>query len=741
VPIGARPRSYAIGGNAVTLHRDENGVVVIDAASELDLARGLGFAHAVDRGLQMLLVRLIGQGRLSELDATDQNAGIDVFMRQMGFASDADAEASLVKGEMRELLLAYRDGVETGFAAAGVPFELRLVRHRPEPWRVADTFALARLTGYVGLSQTQQNAEKLIVESVIHGVDLAKLRALFSPHLDGLGMPLVDLVSRVNVSMSLAHPAHPRLPAALAGGSGSNNWAVAPRLSASGGALACGDPHLEVNRLPAVWYEVIARLPGDFRVGITVPGLPVFVMGRTHRLSATFTYGFMDLVDYFLEDVKDGAYLRDEARHQLEPRRETVLRKGKPPLSLAVFENEEGILETPAADALPRDGLHLLRAMAGRRSGPATLAACVALWRSPTVRDAQEALEGCALSANWVLADDAGSIGYQQTGLLPLRAHSGLYPLPAWETDNLWQGFADPSLLARVTDPPEGFVASANDSWNAPRGPLAVNLSMGDSRAARIRQLLAGRTGLTLGDMKTIQRDLFSRQADAILRMALPFVPEGPGATVLRAWDRRYDAASKGAVLFERFYSALTGEVFGKRMFGERIWRALAESVVAQELFPIFDRVLLEGDAPLFFGEEGRVRLVARVAAETLGEDPARVPVWGDVNRISMTNVFFGGKLPRFLGFDVGPIAVEGGRGSIVQGQVFTAAGRTTSFCPSWRFVTDLSTNAAETALPGGPSDRRFSRWYTSDLERWRGYRYKRLVPVRAAANPPRRGS
>ncbi|HKC24615.1 MAG TPA: penicillin acylase family protein, partial [Thermoanaerobaculia bacterium] len=530
--IGAKPRSFPIGGSAVTLHRDDNGVVVLDAASELDLVRGLGFAHAVDRGLQMLLVRLIGQGRLSELEATDQNAGIDVFMRQMRFAADAEAEASLVKGQMRELLLAYRDGVEAGFATAGVPLELRLARHRPEPWRVADSFALVRLMAYVGLSQTQQSAEKLIVESVIGGVDLAKLRALFSPHLDGLGTPLVDLVARVNVGMRLVH----RLPAALAGGSGSNNWAVAPRLSASGAALACGDPHLEVNRLPAVWYEAVARLPGDFRIGVTVPGLPVFVMGRSRRLSATFTYGFMDLVDYFLEDVKGGAYLRGGERRPFEARHETVHRRGKPPLSLAVFENDEGTLETPATDALPVDGLHLLRATAGRRSGPATLAACVALWRSPTVRDAQEALEACALSANWVLADARGSIGYQQTGLLPLRSHSGLYPLPAWEPDNLWQGFADPSLLARVTDPPEGFVASANDTWNAPGGPHAVNLSMGDSRAARIRELLAGRTGLTLDDMKAIQRDLFSRQADAILKMALPFLPDSPAAAVLRAW-------------------------------------------------------------------------------------------------------------------------------------------------------------------------------------------------------------
>ena len=35
--------------------------------SEVDLYRGIGNCHGVDRGMQMLLLRIIGQGRASEL--------------------------------------------------------------------------------------------------------------------------------------------------------------------------------------------------------------------------------------------------------------------------------------------------------------------------------------------------------------------------------------------------------------------------------------------------------------------------------------------------------------------------------------------------------------------------------------------------------------------------------------------------------------------------------------------------
>jgi penicillin amidase len=50
---------------------------------------------------------------------------------------------------------------------------------------------------------------------------------------------------------------------------------------------------------------------------------------------------------------------------------------------------------------------------------------------------------------------------------------------------------------------------------------------------------------------------------------------------------------------------------------------------------------------------------------------------------------------------------------------------------PSYRFVTDLAQSVVWTALPGGPSDRRFSRWYTSGVRDWVA---GRLKAVRADA-------
>jgi penicillin amidase len=92
-----------------------------------------------------------------------------------------------------------------------------------------------------------------------------------------------------------------------------------------------------------------------------------------------------------------------------------------------------------------------------------------------------------------------------------------------------------------------------------------------------------------------------------------------------------------------------------------------------------------------------------------------------------MKNIFFDGRLPKWLGFDFGPIQVQGNRATIVQGGIFTAHNRQTTFTPSWRFITDLGEDSALTVLAGGPSGRRFSRWYTTDVKRWLSGAYKVL--------------
>ena len=48
-----------------SIRRDRCGVVHVHGADLGDIYQGLGYAHARDRGMQMLFMRILGQGRVS----------------------------------------------------------------------------------------------------------------------------------------------------------------------------------------------------------------------------------------------------------------------------------------------------------------------------------------------------------------------------------------------------------------------------------------------------------------------------------------------------------------------------------------------------------------------------------------------------------------------------------------------------------------------------------------------------
>ena len=131
----------------VQLWRDEHGVAHVEAATEPDLYWGQGFAHATDRGLQILLMRILGQGRLSELlDSSDDALEIDRFFRRMNWAGETQAPLDLLADDARIALQLYCDGVNAALSKKR-PWEFRLLGYRPEPWRPEDSITVARMIG------------------------------------------------------------------------------------------------------------------------------------------------------------------------------------------------------------------------------------------------------------------------------------------------------------------------------------------------------------------------------------------------------------------------------------------------------------------------------------------------------------------------------------------------------------------------------------------------------------------
>jgi hypothetical protein len=64
--------------------RHESGVAQVEGQESADLFWGLGYCHAMDRGMQMLLMRILGEGRASQyLQSSKEMLKIDLFFRRM----------------------------------------------------------------------------------------------------------------------------------------------------------------------------------------------------------------------------------------------------------------------------------------------------------------------------------------------------------------------------------------------------------------------------------------------------------------------------------------------------------------------------------------------------------------------------------------------------------------------------------------------------------------------------------
>ena len=699
--------------------RDKNGVVHVEAENLEDLFWGQGYAQATDRGMQMILMRILGQGRASELlDSSDETLAIDTFFRRMNWGGNTAGQVKSLTPESRTWMTAYVEGVNARFREK-TPWEFKLIGCPVEPWKMEDTVMMTRMLGYLTLSQSQAEIERLVVEMIQAGVDNQRLEALFPGLLEGLDM---DLLSRVKINERIVPPsllwniAVPRMMA-------SNNWVVAGSKTASGRPILANDPHLEVNRLPSVWQEMSLRVGDRYMVGGAMPGFPGILSGRTPDVAWGVTYAFMDTIDSWIEDCREGKYRRGEDDWKpFRKRTENIFRKKKDPIKILFFENDHGVLDGDPADP----GYYLATRWSADGSGGESINMILKMWSVASVEEAMDTMGRAEADWSFVFADKAGDIGFQMSGLLPKRREgiSGLIPLPGWDPANDWQGYYGHHDLPRSLNPKQGFFATANHDLNAWGKVTAINMPMGPYRAERIAALLEERQGLTVEDMFTMHFDVYSTHARRFMEILRPLLPGTPQGALLRNWDLCYDKESRGAYLFEAFYAHLLREIFGKNGLGEAVFDYLVEETgTFIDFYLNFDRVLLSESSP-WFGDATREELYRRAAEKALATEPRP---WGETRQIHFRHMLFGGKLPAFLGFDRGPVTGIGGRATIHQGQIYRSAGRETTFFPSFRLVTDLSTDHCHTNLAGGPSDRRFSKWYANDLENWTNGRYKNL--------------
>lgn len=712
--------------------RDGAGVPHITAGNWLDALYGLGFMHGLDRGTQILFARSVASGRGAEQIAEmPELLESDRLFRKANLTARLTAEARAFDDFGFAQVTAYCEGVNDGLAEGGRTWPMWAVGFVPEAWNQESVILIGLLLAYGGLAITQVHTERLLVELIHAGISEEGLKELFAPRLDHVDFALLR---QVKLSSALSDEAL-ELIADLPRLAGSNAWAVAPARSSTGHALLAADPHLEINRLPSIWYEAVVRWGDEYVMGATLPGCPLFSIARTKHLAWGVTYLRGDAADYFIEDCQPGGatgwqYRRGEAWFDFQVREETIKHKAGAPEVLKVYSNEQGTLD--GDPEVLGAGLLLSTRWTGSDAGAGqSIIAWLDMVGCRSVRRGMEIAKTCpAPTLAWTFADREGHIGRQAAGRVPVRGggQSGLTPIPAWDVKNHWRGWLPTYDMPAVYDPPEGFVASANEEYPEGRGPQIITQFAPDYRYRRIRERLAEWPSATVRDMQWLQYDVISIQARELLRIFLPHMEESGLKRRLSLWDCNYSPQSHEATLFTYLYYNVLLEVFGHEQgIG---WRRMVYLVTragySTMVLTAADRLLAREESYWWRGRD-KGELIRKAALRVA---PQYDQPWSAVNYFHFSDRFFGGlSVGYLLGFDSQQYPMPGNHATPFQGHVLRTATRENTFAPSYHFVADMGSDEAWTNLPGGVHESRFSGYYNNDVARWLTGEYKRLGP------------
>jgi penicillin G amidase len=720
----------------VRIRRDRWGIPYVEAANDADAWFGLGFCHGQDRTFQLEILRRVVRGTLAEL-AGIEALPVDRLSRRIGFYRSAQKQWPVLDSDVREQIEAYARGVTSG-ATLGLPkkpHEFVLLRGKPSPWTPLDTLGLVKLISFTLPSNWDVELARLKTLTADGPEALAALEPHYPEWLPATAPP--GRAARVVLDRLAADLA---LFTAVAGtGTGSNNWVVSAKRTATGRPLLANDPHLD-SRLPCHWYLAHVRTPQWAVAGASFVGGPGVLCGHNGHAAWGLTAGLIDNTDLFWEQIgPDGrsvragdAFVPCELREEViqvrdtGPVTETVLVTPRGPVVSPAFQGGEGYKETLSLRALWLD--------------PLPFRGLLCLHKVRSFDEFRAALSTWPLlSQNMVYADVTGTIGWQLFGQAPVRRKGhGTIPLPGWDPDAGWE--KDPVPFAQLpyaVNPDEGYLATANNQPRAddPKTPFLGVDWIDGYRAAAITRALAARTDWDVKDTMALQTDQHSLPWEEMRETVLGVPADDPAAKraleLLRGWDGRLSANSPAAAVYELFLSEMVMRVVKAKAPRSYDW-ALGQGVtrLMDHNFFCFRRTgqlsrLLHTQPPNWFKRPWPEEIAAALAAvirdlETVhGRDPARW-AWGRLRRLRMTHLL-GGK--RFLHqvFNLGPVPCGGDTDTINQASVFPLT--PTTDCKniaSLRAVIDVGGWAnSRFVLPGGQSGNPLSPHYDDLFPLW----------------------
>jgi penicillin amidase len=710
----------------VEVLRDRWGIAHIYAKTAEDLFFAQGFVAAQDRLYQMEIWRRTGTGELADVFGS-QYAERDRFARLVRYRGDMEAEWQSYSPDTKAICTAFAGGVNAYIRQCGdrLPVEFELLGFRPGVWKPED--CLLRIAGLLMTRNISQEIARAELVAKL-GIEAAQRYMPPEPSRKLDPDPKLDL-NGLDENVLRSYRAAISIPSLQA--EGSNNWVVDGTLTKTGQPLLASDPHRPVI-LPSLRYLVHLVGPGWNVIGGGEPALPGVAIGHNERAAWGFTIVPYDAADLYVEQTDPQNPNRYQHRDQwleMQVEREQIRVKGQAqPAEFELKLTRHG----PVIWEDPKGGRAVALRWTGQEPGTAGYLGSLAMARVGNWKEFLQAAERWKLPAeNMIYADVDGNIGWIALGQVPLREHSGLFPVPGNTDKYEWKGFRPASQLPSLHNPKEGYIATANHNILPRNYPHELAFDWAPPyRFRRIDEVLRAGRSFTMEDFQRLQHDetsLPARELVAILE-ALP-AAEPPSVKKARAlltgWDKVLAKDSAAGALFQVWLPKLRTAFVASEM------EAAHRDLVVRHL-PLPRLILFLGRMPA--AERARVMHGSLEEAwketeKLLGADPGAWR-WGTLHTIEFRHPLANSDVRRVV-FNLGPVP----RG----GDSFTpnatgGGGYRQSSGASYRHIVDLAdwNRSTFTSTPG-QSGQPGSPYYDNLLEPWARHEYAPLAFSRSA--------
>ena len=740
-------QSLSILSQSVTVYRDEYGVPHVFAQNEDDLWRAAGYVAAQDRLWQMDFTRRAVRGALSEIFG-EATLAEDKFLRTWGFNRIAKRIAENLSPQSRRMLEAYAEGVNAFIEKnkSRLPLEFSILQYKPEPWKIEDSIGFIRLMAFnlnfawffePALGKVADRYGLPMTMEIFPAV-LENTPAIVAETPKGIGARLDDFFQ-----LALRTRAKLGMPPAVLG---SNSWAVSGARTTSGKPLLANDPHLGLT-LPAVWYEMHLVAGSELEVaGVTLPGLPGVVLGHNRDIAWGFTHGMIDDLDFYLEKINStnpDEYWRDGVWKKMEVLEEYISIKGRREPELFKIRST---IHGPVVDAInavaQNDSLAVTFRWTGFEATDEMRATCM-LNRAKSWNEFLEAMRYFQVpNQNAIYADVAGNIGYYSCGFVPIRRDGkGYLPYRGWENSGDWIGMIPFEQMPHVYNPPQNFVATANNLITGKNYPFYIsNAWEPTGRIERITELIAPDDKIDVKKFQQMQNDVVSMHARRMLPLLLKLLngaalneEEKNACLLLNTWDGNETPESVPAALFqiwtEEFLLATIKDEMGDTLFNAyAAWSTLAIRAV-EYLAQHPESSWFDNRAtPEIETAPAIVRASFRKALQFLRAQFGDIMgdwQWGKIHQLKLQHAL-GKHQPLDQIFNAGPFPVGGSADTINKGEYRLTEPYAVVAGPSVRRIVDLANpESSWSVIPGGQSGQSFSEHYQDQIDLWLQGKYR----------------